>query len=102
MLSSCSFNESALRSNYEIDVKLGKFGPFLKYVRSVFSLQLRFYFTWNQIIKPYQNVLLNDEAYNIQICWFLMENSNQKIFGSVDVKIIPDLQFLNKIPLVHF
>ena len=43
MLSSCSFNESDLRSNYEIDVKLGKFGPFLKYVSSVFSLELRTY-----------------------------------------------------------
>ena len=30
------------------------------------------------------------EAYNIMIFWFLMENNILKIFGSVDVKIAPD------------
>ena len=31
------------------------------------------------------------EAYNIIIFWFLMENSILKIFGCIDVKITPDL-----------
>ena len=35
------------------------------------------------------------EAYNIMIFWFLMENSILKIFGSVDIKITPDFVLKN-------
>ena len=38
----------------------------------------------------YFNKKVQQEAYNIIIFWFLMENSILKMFGSIDVKITLD------------